>query len=292
VADFVIDNMQSGYLEILQRFWEPKGRYDIVAPRGLRTREVRDVSIRLEEPSKALAVGMGRKLSTRIAAAEAIQLIGGFQDPALLPPSFDPFKDGGVFHGSYGSRTRMQVQPAISRLYKDNDSRRALVTIWDPMHDMFIEDSRDYPCTISLQFLIRNDELELHTHMRSNDVWRGLPYDIFQFTQLQLMVAAFMGIPAGPYHHHAVSLHLYETDLGEVDRVFLDSVSWVPFDLGPLLLFGRRRPEKWADVQAECRNFVAKGLAPPDGAAAWDMRVVEWYGAALARSGDGTAVVG
>lgn len=203
-----IIDMQRGYHTILEWVLECG---DLVAPRGLKTKEILNASIILTDPTRALPVYCGRKIDQQIARAEALQVIGGFSDPRLLPDSFDAFKDGGIFHGAYGPRTRMQMPTILRRLEEDEDSRQAVVTVWDPLHDCQ-PGLKDYPCTISLQFLIRKSKLQLHTHMRSNDAWRGLAYDIFQFTQLQLAVAAVLGYDTGPYFHHATSLHLYETD--------------------------------------------------------------------------------
>jgi thymidylate synthase len=49
-------------------------------------------------------------------------------------------------------------------------------------------------------------------------MWRGVTYDFFQFTQLQLAVAAVLGIEAGYYFHHATSLHIYESDFDAADK--------------------------------------------------------------------------
>jgi thymidylate synthase len=188
-----------------------------VSPRGESTLEVPDFVIRLEDPTRALAVGTGRKLNLSIAAAEAAQIIGGFLDPLLLvsvSKNFEKFMDDGTFWGGYGLRVKEQVVKAAQKLVADNDTRQAVVTIWDPNLDN-VPGKHDYPCTLSLTFQIREERLQLHTTMRSNDVWLGLPYDIFMFTQLQLTVARALGIEPGPYFHHAVSLHLYTRDLDE-----------------------------------------------------------------------------
>jgi thymidylate synthase len=61
--------------------------------------------------------------------------------------------------------------------------------------------------------------LEMNVVMRSNDVWLGTPYDWFQFTQLQYTVANALRIPAGPYHHTAWSLHIYEEHIEAAQRL-------------------------------------------------------------------------
>ena len=58
-------------------------------------------------------------------------------------------------------------------------------------------------------------KLYMTTYMRSNDLWLGFPFDIFQFMNLQVLLCmdlADMGVTLGTYTHHAGSLHLYERD--------------------------------------------------------------------------------
>jgi thymidylate synthase len=47
-------------------------------------------------------------------------------------------------------------------------------------------------------------------YMRSNDVFLGLPHDVFCFTMLQEIIAASLGAKIGTYTHLAGSLHLYD----------------------------------------------------------------------------------
>lgn len=218
---FEIEDMQQGYVDVCQ--WV-RDAGDEVSPRGMTTREVLDAVIVLADPAKALPIGCGRKPSSAIAAVEALQLIAGESRPRLMVAAnerFKDFMDDGKFHGAYGPRVRSQMVPTILRLVDDPDTRQAVVTIWDRLTDCRRagDQPKDMPCTVMLQFLIRDRKLTLHTTMRSNDVWWGLAYDAFQFTQLQIAVANALNMDAGPYYHHAVSLHAYERDWDAIDRL-------------------------------------------------------------------------
>ena len=57
--------------------------------------------------------------------------------------------------------------------------------------------------------------------MRSNDVWWGLPYDVFQFTQLQLTLARLLDVAPGEYTHMVGSLHAYERDADGIDALVM-----------------------------------------------------------------------
>ncbi len=50
----------------------------------------------------------------------------------------------------------------------------------------------------------------MHTTMRSQDLWLGFPYDIFTATLIQELLAGWLEVGVGEYHHHVDSLHLYE----------------------------------------------------------------------------------
>lgn len=214
-----VPNLRDGYVDVARRVLHEG---TATAPRGQRTYEILDAIVVVDDPTDALPVGVGRKLNAVIGYAEALQLIAGEARHDLLPrisPNFNQFRqEDGRFWGAYGDRIGTQMLAVERKLKQDRDSRQAVITLWDPRLDNQ-DAKRDYPCTVMLQFLIRNDKLVMHTTMRSNDVWWGLAYDAFQFSQAQLTLAHALGLEAGPYHHHAVSLHVYERDVTGIERL-------------------------------------------------------------------------
>lgn len=185
------------------------------------TRDLGHVTIVLDEPFNALPVGVGRNVSEKIAAAEAIQLIGGFSDPRWLverAPRMSEYREpSGEFWGAYGRRIGYQVRDVVAKLRADPDSRQAVVTLWDPCRDN-VPEKLDYPCTVALGFELQRQftgtrQLNMNVVMRSNDAWLGLPYDMFQFTQLQHTVRRVLGANHGTYTHTAWSLHMYDRDV-------------------------------------------------------------------------------
>lgn len=100
----------------------------------------------------------------------------------------------------------------MSKLRKHEGTRQAVITLWDPNLDN-VKGKNDYPCTVALGFTRHDENLSAHVTMRSNDVWLGLPYDMFQFTQLQLTLCNILGLRPGTYTHTAWSMHLYDRDL-------------------------------------------------------------------------------
>lgn len=210
------DGMREAYPYVCTKVMKEGSR---VSPRGYTTSEVLDAVIVLHDVCDSLPYGTGRDLHVAIGVAEAAQLVSGLSYPALMQriaPSFSRYMDGGTFHGAYGPRTKHQFPVVHKRLTDDTDTRQAIVVLWDPARDL-MGSAQDLPCTVMMQFLIRRKKLILHVTMRSNDVWLGLPYDVFQFTQLQLAMAHALQLEPGEYRHHAVSLHAYERDWDRID---------------------------------------------------------------------------
>lgn len=96
----------------------------------------------------------------------------------------------------------------IRTLREREGSRNALIQIYD--NSDATPKNEDKPCTCTIQFAVRNGQLFMHTHMRSNDAFFGLPHDIFTFTMLQEIAARELGFGLGRYTHSVTSLHLYQ----------------------------------------------------------------------------------
>ena len=180
------------------------------------TYEIEDLVLEISDPHNALPLGTGRNLSRSVASVEVLQLIGGFADANWVlkhAPSLAPYReDDGEFWGAYGARIGDQLNEVVTKLRNFKDTRQAVITLWNPVKES-VPGKRDYPCTIAIGFTIRSDRLNMRVTMRSNDAWLGLPYDMFQFAQLQLTIAQLLDVPTGTYTHTAWSMHLYARDL-------------------------------------------------------------------------------
>jgi thymidylate synthase len=223
VTELTVRNGRDGYHEILQHV-VCHGK--ISSPRGIKTLDAGEATIILESPYNALPLHTGRRVSRRIAAAEALQLIGGFSLPRLLPPAFKRFQeDDGSFWGAYGVRIGDQLAHVVRKIQADRDTRQAVITLWDPGLDNVEPVKKDHPCTVALGFRIQHDQLKLRVLMRSSDAWLGIPYDLWQFTQLQLTVANLLQVEPGPYIHTTWSLHIYDEHVPLVDRVTVATIA-------------------------------------------------------------------
>ncbi|MEU2615892.1 thymidylate synthase [Micromonospora sp. NPDC007271] len=184
-------------------------------PRGLPTMEVLGAHLRLTDPRRRfVSVPPVRVLNPAFAVAEALWILSGSDAPWIFTynRSLERYADEGRLQGAYGPRMRHwrgvdQLDHVRRLLRRDPDSRQAVIQLYDPQRDTC--GHRDVPCTLNYRFFIRRGRLEMHTTMRSNDVWLGLPYDLFAATMLHELLAGWLGVDLGTYHHHVDSLHVY-----------------------------------------------------------------------------------
>lgn len=188
---------------------------------GRLTKEIMDAEFVIDDPRDRLVISPARKINVPFAVAEWVGLMTGESSLAFFQQyiqSFDEYSSDGVFvDGAYGQRIwRLplfnQIGGVIQELTRDPLSRRAVITLYDGPTDLYGGGGKSTPCTLSIQFLIRDGKLNALTTMRSNDVVFGVSYDIFMFTMLQEFLARRLDVGLGQYYHRAGSLHLYERD--------------------------------------------------------------------------------
>lgn len=230
---------------------------DVVSPRGQKTRELRHVTMSINRSETCLPTGMGRNLNTKLAAAETLQLLGGFADPEWMTrvsPRYLEFT-GGAMTGAYGPRLRDQLEHVLMALRDDPDTRQAVAVIWDPSRDLLLAHG-DRPCTVYISFMIRRGTLITSTYMRSQDVYLGLTYDLVMFSQLHQTMANLLHLPAGDHVHTVQSLHLYERDF-EAAMSIVAPPAWPTTALYGL----GDECDSWLDVQNLARRIsYDKGL--------------------------------
>jgi len=109
------------------------------------------------------------------------------------------------------------LMQAANALKSNPDGRQVVLQIWDATRDFPLDNgipaSEDIPCNVCSMLKIRDGKLEWSQIMRSNDVFKGLPYNFVQFTSLQEVLAGWIGVEPGTYTHFSDSLHVYEQDM-------------------------------------------------------------------------------
>ncbi|HLZ10540.1 MAG TPA: thymidylate synthase [Chloroflexota bacterium] len=202
----------------------------VVAPRGQATRECLAQQLIINDLRKCLIYHPVRNINYKFAVAEWLWILLELDDVnALLRynKQMSRFSDDGkVLAGAYGPRLGPQWSYVVDTLRRDPNSRQAVSVIFTP----YPPPSKDVPCTISLQFLLREafQKRWLHviTTMRSSDAWLGIPYDAFTFAQLANLLANELNkgdrplnVELGSLTFNLGSSHLYESDLEAAKRV-------------------------------------------------------------------------
>ncbi len=191
----------------------------IVSPRGRPTYERLGVQLVLLYPDLNIVSHPVRNLNHQFAVAEWVWIALGLNDLQFLAPynrQIRNYAEEGVLPGAYGPPLKDQWWWVKRKLQEDPDTRQAVINLWRPRPT----ESKDTPCTLSLQFLLRQHQLRLIVTMRSNDAWLGLPYDLFTFTQLQRLMAAELGVGVGEYIHNVGSMHLYAEDYAKAQNLY------------------------------------------------------------------------
>lgn len=192
-----------------------------VSPRDMSTQELEGVTLKILNPRTRILSEEIRKISLSFAVGEWLWCLSGKDDLEIIQyyaPSYSKYSDDGMtLNGAYGPRIKRNITKIIDLLKKDMDTRRAVIPIYAD-RDVGLE-SNDIPCTLSLQFAIRNNKLDMFTTMRSNDIFLGLPYDVFNFTMWQEYIACMLNINIGTYTHNINSIHFYEKNREKIEKI-------------------------------------------------------------------------
>lgn len=190
-----------------------------------------------------------RYLNPFFAIAEAAWIIDGSNKLSPLKyfiSSYDKFSDDGdILNGAYGYRARKhfeidQINEIVSLLKRDSTTRRAVITLYSP-DDLSNSNSRDIPCNTSIFFKIRNSKLDMMVINRSNDLFLGIPYNVFVFNVLLKYIASEVGCEVGKQTHVTDSLHVYEKDYDAVkDIVAANSFEGVSNALDSFIPLGNK----------------------------------------------------
>lgn len=209
--------------------------------RGLLTQEKINETMLLKNPRDRLIMDPARKMNPAFAAAEWYSFMTGEDHINFFTrfvKDYDKFStDGEHLDGCYGARVSVgvgvnQIQGVINELKRDPSSRRAVISIYDGAKDLFGGGGKNTPCTMTLQFLLRDEKLDCIVNMRSFDLIKGLTYDMYVFTMVQEYIARHLGSFLGHFYHNAGSMHIYHTDLPLVANMGLAS-RW-PFLMLPM----------------------------------------------------------
>lgn len=111
-------------------------------------------------------------------------------------------------------RTIDQITEVVNTLKKNPDSRRIIVSAWNPAD---IPDMALAPCHCLFQFYVADGKLSCQLYQRSADVFLGVPFNIASYALLTLMLAQVCDLEPGDFVWTGGDTHLYVNHLEQVD---------------------------------------------------------------------------
>lgn len=226
----------------------------VCAPRGLKIREKVDYKFTVEQPTDESLITQDTERNKVIEAytdKEKVLYASGsnkVEDFAKASAFWQKLANpDGTVNSAYGfllwrnysctsnfsNRAMTPWEWAKESLLADKDTRQAILRFNLPEHCWI--GNKDFTCTLTGNFLIRNDKLLLTMVMRSNDVVYGLAYDLPWFCSLmdkmlEELKPTYPNLQKGTYTHFAHSMHAYEKDAEVIQKM----IGSVPFEGKPL----------------------------------------------------------
>ena len=108
-----------------------------------------------------------------------------------------------------------QITQLIGQLKSNPDSRRHIVTAWNPSD---VDDMALPPCHCLFQFYVANGKLSCQLYQRSADIFLGVPFNIASYALLTQMLAQVCDLQVGDFVHTLGDAHLY---LNHIDQARL-----------------------------------------------------------------------
>lgn len=110
----------------------------------------------------------------------------------------------------YKGGTIDQITNVLDQIKHDPNSRRMLVTAWNPAE---VDEMALPPCHCLFQFYVADGRLSLQLYQRSADTFLGVPFNIASYALLLQMMAQVTGLEAGEFIHTTGDTHLYSNHL-------------------------------------------------------------------------------
>ena len=106
----------------------------------------------------------------------------------------------------YKGGTIDQIQNVIDMIKHNPDSRRMIVSAWNPAE---VDEMALPPCHCLFQFSVADGRLSLQLYQRSADTFLGVPFNIASYALLLMMMAQVTGLKTGDFIHTTGDTHLY-----------------------------------------------------------------------------------
>ena len=111
-----------------------------------------------------------------------------------------------------------QLANIIDSLKTNPDSRRHIVSAWNPKDVPIMGKAGLPPCHTIFQFYVSEEKLSCQLYQRSADVFLGVPFNIASYALLTQMIAHVCDLKLGEFIHTFGDAHLYVNHLQQVDE--------------------------------------------------------------------------
>lgn len=116
---------------------------------------------------------------------------------------------------STGEGTIDQISNLIDGIKRNPDSRRHIVTAWNPSE---VEDMALPPCHALFQFYVADGKLSCQLYQRSADIFLGVPFNIASYALLVHLIAHECGLGVGEFVHTLGDAHIYSNHIDQVNE--------------------------------------------------------------------------
>jgi len=140
-----------------------------------------------------------------------------------------------------------QISNVISTIKSNPNSRRMLVSAWNPAD---LSEMRLEPCHVLFQFYVSNGKLSCQLYQRSADMFLGVPFNIASYALLTHMIANLCDLEVGDFVWTGGDTHIYDNHVEQVT----EQLSREPFQLPQLVI--NRVPESIFDYTFEDFEIV------------------------------------
>ncbi|GLX68097.1 thymidylate synthase [Paenibacillus glycanilyticus] len=107
-----------------------------------------------------------------------------------------------------------QLKGMIETIKKNPDSRRLIVSAWNPED---VPSMALPPCHTMFQFYVINGKLSCQLYQRSGDIFLGIPFNIASYALLTHLIAKECGLEVGEFIHTLGDAHIYLNHLDQID---------------------------------------------------------------------------
>jgi len=111
-----------------------------------------------------------------------------------------------------------QLAQIVEDIKNNPDSRRLIVSAWNPKDIPVMAKSGLPPCHTLFQFYVTEGRLSCQLYQRSADVLLGVPFNIASYALLTLMIAQVTGLQPGDFVHTFGDAHLYSNHMEQVEE--------------------------------------------------------------------------